>query len=224
MLPFALPSLYRATNVTPLAVFARQLYELAQLVFSTVLDEDDLTRAEFLGHQLLSSVPSLFADFGQKPKFHYAFAHIGTTLRRHGPTPFWSSFGFESRLGDVKRACLLVANNHGVAQRGADIVLESFAVRTRTSRLAADATPLIDWLLAAMIDTDVMSLREQLQRHDLHGTEIVREAIRFEGLYAAFSRESFIVLPPARAVRSIDDYEFVYVDRMCLITGMSIAS
>lgn len=216
-LPYAYPRLFRKDNADGLAVFARYLYELTLIVFGTIVDADDVKRAGFLGNELLKRVPALFEDFGQKPKFHYAFAHIATTLSRHGPTPYWSSFSFESRLGDLKRACLLVANNHGVAQRGADIIMESFSVRTRGSRHTGCTGPLIEWLRqdVTMGDADVADLREQLLQLELSGAELVREVVRFEGKYSAFNRDSIILLRT-----SAGQDEYVYVRRMCSITGM----
>lgn len=121
-LPLVLPSLFDTASELSLPMFAVRLYELMQIVLSSVVDDQDITRVEELGAWLLAKVPVVFPDFGNKPKFHYGLAHIGLSLRRHGPTPYWSSFAFESRLGELKRACLLVSNNHGVAHRGASLI------------------------------------------------------------------------------------------------------
>lgn len=231
-LPHAYPTLFADANKSPLAVFARFMYELVQLVLSTVLDKTDIERAEYLGHELLQAVPALFSDFGQKPKFHYGLAHIGTTLERHGPTPCWSGFAFESRLGDLKRACLLVANNRGVAARGADLALEMFALRTRATRLVGSISPLTDWLVSLDLNfgrrdsghwDGVETVAEYLvgQRIPLCGTELVREAQRYEGACCAFNRESFLVLEPH--AHALDSREVVYVHSMCQILGMTVS-
>lgn len=106
------PSLFDSTNTSGLAAFLQALFELVQIVFSSVLDSVDLERADELAKRLLISVPTVFNE--TKPKYHYALGHIVLCLRRHGPSPFWSGFAFESRLGDLKRACLMVANNKGI--------------------------------------------------------------------------------------------------------------
>ena len=219
VLPYVYPPLFSSSNESD-HMFAKRLYELAQIVFLSCIEDADVTRAEFLGHQLLAQVPVLFADFGQKPKFHYAFAHIGTTLRRHGPSPYWSSFSFESRLGDLKRACLLVANNHGVAQRGADLVLETFAVRTRACRLSGPPTVLVDFLMQQTAVTDDM--RQQLAAFERSGAEMVRDVIRYEGSRAAFNRGSFVAMPHLTGDQR-GEWFYAYVSRMCRVLGAFIS-
>lgn len=229
-LPHACPTLYDKANKSPLARLARFMYELVQLVFSSVLDKSDIERAEYLGHELLQAVPVIFPDFGQKPKFHYSFAHIGTTLQRHGPSPFWSGFAFESRLGDLKRACLLVSNNHGVAARGGDLALEMFAVQTRSSQLAGPIVPLIDWIMSldfsfgSDASTGMDSIRRYFRDRDisLTGVEPVRSAKRYEGACCAFNSASFLSL--SHCERGVDSPDIVYVENMCQILGIYTSS
>lgn len=190
-LPMVKPVLFAATNKSALSDFAKKLYELVQVVFSAAFDEQDLSRAEFLSFELLKAVPTVFADFGDKPKFHYALGHIAETLRRHGPSPFWSSFALESRLGDLKRACLLVANNKGVAERGGNLTMEMFCLRRRASRFSRTAVPLSVWLMEHCGSTVADTFGEETGLRQLQH-QPVYDMTRFEGTFSAFERGSFI--------------------------------
>lgn len=202
-------------------MFAVRLYELMQIVLSSVVDDQDITRVEELGAWLLAKVPVVFPDFGNKPKFHYGLAHIGLSLRRHGPTPYWSSFAFESRLGELKRACLLVSNNHGVAHRGASLALEmSLLGLVGGHHVVSSALPLFDW--AVQKGGSVAMLRTALDEEPVLLSDTVEDVVRFEGTASAFSRGSVIVSFDFRSNPLLSGECLYEVHRMCRLQSTCI--
>lgn len=203
-----------------------QLFELMQIVCSSVLDKHDISRAEHLAKQLLSQTPHIFVDFGNKPKFHYGLGHIALMLERHGPTPFWSSFAFESRLGDLKRACLLVANNKGVAQRGGDLAMEMFSLRNRRTEFCGCSLPLIDWACNkatefATVIPSTLATEDAFRGLELHSP--VADVRRFEGFLSAFTVGAYIGLPVVEGPPYLAGCAIFHVRSMCLIQGISLS-
>ena len=190
-LPRALPDLFSSDST--LSQFANKLFEVVQIVFSSVIEDADIARLESLCRFLLPRIPDVFTDFGNKPKFHYALGHCALMLQRHGPAAFWSSFAFESRLGDLKRACLLVANNTGVAQRGGDLVMEMFALRCNTAtRTTGFQMALVDWVCS---HASCFSAKLGAETRTLDGLTFstpVLNVDRFEGQHSAFERGCFL--------------------------------
>ena len=72
-LPLAIAELYN--NDSLISQFAVRLFEVTQLMFTSVLERADIDRLDSLCRWLLPRVPDVFVDFGNKPKFHYALAH-----------------------------------------------------------------------------------------------------------------------------------------------------
>ena len=225
-LPIVMPDVFSVSN-SVLSSFAEGLYELMQIVFSSVLDDKDLERCLHLSQRLLVSVPSVFVDFGDKPKFHYGFAHIHMMLQRHGPTPFWSSFAFESRLGDLKKACLLVANNKSVWRRGGDLIMEMFALHQRQCVLNGTTMPLFDWA-CNRATACTRALSDALHTEPaLRGLELqvpVIDVRRFEGLLSAFSTGAYVGKPSTKGPPYVTDGSIYLVTTMCLVQGVLILS
>lgn len=218
-LPVVLPQLYDSANHSQLSVYARYLFELVQIVFSSSLEDADLQRADYLSTCLLQSTPVVFTDFGNKPKFHYALAHVATTLRRHGPSPYWSSFALESRLGDLKRACLLVANHKGVPKRGGDLIMEMYSLKRRSSVMKGTPRSLAQWVSECTNSSGHASPAAALSHFPelsaFSGGEAVCNLQRFESTAAAFSVNSFITRKhsPLRGSASA----MFYVSDMCQV-------
>ena len=220
-LPAVLPELF--SGQSQLSLFAVRLFELVQLVFASVLEADDVARMVALCKLLLPAVPDVFPaeNFGSKPKFHYGLGHIATCIERHGPSAFWSSFAFESRLGDLKRACLLVGNNKSVAARGGNIIYELFALSRRTSRCVGTPLPFIDWINNTC-DVAMKDARELMRTADEVGLPLATYVVdmeRFEGLYSAFSRGAFVVPYAYDSVPVLSSSHMFFVRRICGVQG-----
>lgn len=217
-----LPALFSGSS--PLCLFAQRLYEATQLVFSSVLDSDDIARLEMLCRLLLSEVPAIFPEFGDKPKFHYGFAHVVLCIQRHGPSPYWSSFAFESRLGDLKRACILVGNNKGVARRGGEMIFELFALKRKLCKLNGFVQPMLDWIRLYPAATDPMVAAQRAgELEKLQLATPVIDVERFEGEKCAFSRGAVIVPYDFDVVPTLHGSFLYRVQRMCAVQGIAIA-
>lgn len=212
-LPAVLPKLFEDRNKDVHALFAQKLYEVTQTAFSSVVDKTDLLRLKDLCIWLLAHVPAVFIDFGNKPKFHYAFAHTVLSLERHGPSPYWSSFAFEARLGELKRTCLLIGNNKSVALHGAKMAVEKFILELRVATEYKSAVPLGEWL------EDKCEVDFRASELGVVEGDKVADVDRFEGDLVSFSRGSFVMPHDFLSNPLLRGEKLYKVKRLAMIQG-----
>lgn len=140
-------------------------------------------------------------------------------LLRHGPSAYWSSFAFESRLGDLKRACLKVGNNLGVAQRGGDIVMEMFSVRCNSStRTSGFRVTLLDWV-CRKVPQMAKHVSSAFPSGGLESATPVVNVERFEGRLCGFQRGAFLVPYDFTAVPLLAQPYLYHLIGMCRVEG-----